>query len=138
MRSQNTAPSLLCLLAALSLGCSSSATTTASRRGAYALASCTDTVSCCIQRNPGMPDACGLTAAEAASHMAGVKMAVEAAAEEEDAHNAELPEWKRRCISTYAECKEADWMGSCYDCFRYCEGQEEWPVNKCRPRKGKR
>lgn len=137
MRIQNTTPSLLCLLVALSLGCSSSATGTASRRDAYALASCTDTVSCCIQRNPGVPDACGLTAAEAAAHMAGVKMAVEAAAEEEDAHNAGLPDWKRRCISTYAECKDDGWKGSCYDCMRYCEGQQEWPTDKCFPKKRK-
>ncbi|GHG87414.1 hypothetical protein [Comamonas sp. JC664] len=74
--------------------------------------------------------------------MAGVKMAVEAVevapAVEEDAHNAKLPDWKRRCISTYAECKDDDWTGSCYACFRYCEGQQEWPLNKCRPRKSTR
>lgn len=69
-------------------------------------------------------------------------MAVEAVevapAVEEDAHNAKLPDWKRRCISTYAECKDDDWTGSCYACFRYCEGQQEWPLNKCRPRKSTR
>ncbi len=43
-------------------------------------------------------------------------MAVEAVevapAVEETAHNAELPDWKRRCISTYAECKDDDWTES--------------------------
>lgn len=31
--------------------------------------------------------------------------------------------------------KNEGWMGSCYDCLRYCEGQQDWPFNKCRKRK---
>ncbi|WP_140860318.1 hypothetical protein [Myxococcus xanthus] len=132
--------SLWCLLAVAMLGCSSSATGAAGRRDAYAMATCTDTVTCCIQRNPGMPEACGLTAGEAASHMAGVKMAMEAAddasAESDDSHNAALPEWKRRCIRNYGDCQDDGWTGSCYDCLRYCEGQQEWPTDQCfRPKK---
>ncbi len=143
MPKKNTAIFLQCILIAVSLGCSSSATGTASRRDAYALATCTDTVSCCLQRNPSMPEMCGLTASEAASHMAGVKMAVEAAedapaAEWDDSHNAALPEWKRRCIRTYGDCREFGWSGSCYDCLRSCEGQQSWPEDQCSPRRKKR
>ncbi|AEI62613.1 hypothetical protein [Corallococcus macrosporus] len=138
MGHKHVAPGLLCLMIVLSLACSGSATTAASRRDAYALASCTDTVSCCVQRNPGIPEACGLTAAEAASHMAGVKMAVEAAddapAEWDDSHNAALPDWKRRCIRAYGDCKEDGWRGRCYACFRECEGQQRWPADKCYPK----
>ncbi|GHG84107.1 hypothetical protein GCM10012319_39390 [Comamonas sp. KCTC 72670] len=139
MQKWNKTHCLSCILLVASLGCSSSATGKASRRDAYALATCTDTVSCCIQRNPGMPEMCGLTASEAASHMAGVKMAVEAAegapAEWDDSHNEALPEWKRRCIRDYAACKDGGWKGPCYDCLRYCEGQQEWPTDQCFPSK---
>ncbi|CAM4506016.1 MULTISPECIES: hypothetical protein [Myxococcus] len=142
MQNQNNPLNLSCVLVALALGCSSSATGTASRRDAYALATCTDTVTCCIQRNPGMPEACGLTASEAASHMAGVKMVIEAAeeapAEWDDTHNANLPEWKRRCIRAYGDCQEFDWTGSCHDCLRSCEGQQAWPEDKCSPRRKKK
>jgi len=135
-------PGLLCLWGALSLGCSGSATSAAGRRDAYALATCADTVTCCIQRNPGMPEACGLTASEAASHMAGAKMAVDAAegapAEWDDSHNAALPEWRRRCIRAYDDCREYGWSGSCYDCLRSCEGQQSWPEDQCSPRRKKR
>ncbi len=27
------------------------------------------------------------------------------------------------------------WMGSCYQCLRNCEGQQEWPFNQCRKRR---
>ncbi|NVJ04665.1 hypothetical protein HUW63_05315 [Myxococcus sp. AM001] len=142
MTKRNNKTNLLWLWVALSLGCSSSATGTASRRDAYALATCTDTVTCCIQRNPSMPEACGLTASEAAAHMAGVKTAMEEIAEEEDApaewddsHNANLPEWKRECIRAYGDCKTQGWKGHCFSCFEYCKGQHEWPINKCRPQK---
>ncbi|NVJ00339.1 hypothetical protein HV824_19725 [Myxococcus sp. AM009] len=145
MIKRNNKANLLWLWVVLSLGCSSSATGTASRRDAYALATCTDTVTCCIQRNPTMPEACGLTASEAAAHMAGVKTAMEEIAKEEDApaewddaHNASLPEWKRRCIRSYGDCQEFAWTGSCHDCLRLCEGQQEWPEDKCSPSRKKR
>nr|WP_225888382.1 hypothetical protein [Myxococcus xanthus] len=136
----------MCIFATLALGCSSSAISTASRRDAYALATCSDTVSCCIQRNPGVPEACGLTASEAAMYMAGAKTAMDEAAKEEDipiiwddAHNAGLPEWKRECIRFYGDCQtEPGWTGPCYDCLRYCEGQHEWPANRCFPPKTRR
>ena len=132
-------------LAALALGCSSTAHSPASRRDSYAQATCMDTVTCCLQRNPGAPEACGLSASEAASLMAGAKAAGRAAAETDsatqewdDSHNAALPEWKRRCIRDYGDCKDAIYEGPCYDCLRRCERQQEWPISMCRPRKGKR
>ena len=132
-------------LAALALGCSGSAHSPASRRDYYVQATCADSVSCCVQRNPGNPEACGLSASEAASFMAGAKAADSAAAETDgatqewdDSHNAALPDWKRQCIRAYGDCKDGRYTGPCYDCFRMCEGQQDWPLNMCRPRKGKR
>ena len=139
-----SSPSLLALtVAALTLSCSSPAHSTASRRDFYAQATCTDSVTCCVQRHPGNPEACGLSASEAASLMAGAKAAGSAATDEggasaewDDSHNANLPEWKRRCIRAYGDCQDFGWTGSCYDCLRYCEGQREWPSDKCyRPKK---
>lgn len=142
MQKNKSLTGLSVLLAVVSLGCASTATGTASRRDAYALATCTDTVSCCVQRNPGMPEACGLTAGEAASHLAGVKLAMEAMEDApavwDDAHNAELPEWKRRCIRNYGDCKEGLFAGPCYDCLRMCEGQQDWPLDTCGPKRKKR
>jgi hypothetical protein len=44
------------------------------------------------------------------------------------------PEWHKVCRAKYFECIDQYWTGSCYDCFRYCEGQHEWPDNMCRSR----
>nr|BAD23987.1 fruE [Myxococcus xanthus DZF1] len=134
----NIAISLLCLLTAVSLGCSSSATGTASRRDAYALASCTDTVSCCVQRNPAVPEACGLTASEAAAYTATMDAAMQhaqdkAKEEEDDAEDG----WREHCTNTYVACrdqKKPRWDGDCYACFRYCEGQRQWPFELCNRR----
>ena len=95
-------------------------------------------MTCCVQRNPGAPEACGLSVSEAASLMVGAKAASDAAQGWDDSHNAALPEWKRRCIQAYGDCQEFGWTGSCYDCLRYCEGQQEWPSDKCYRRKGKK
>ncbi len=78
--------------------------------------------------------------------MTGVKTAMDEAAKEEDApvvwddaHNEALPEWKRECIRFYGDCEtEPGWTGACYDCLRYCEGQHEWPTNRCFPPKKRR
>jgi hypothetical protein len=67
--------------------------------------------------------------------MGGGKAAADAAQEWDDAHNADLPEWKRRCIRNYGDCQDDGWMGNCYNCFRYCEGQHEWPADQCFPPK---
>lgn len=101
-----------------------------------------DSETCCLQRNPGNPEACGFTTSEAAILMAGGKEAADSASDSavqwDDAHNADLPEWKRRCIRNYGDCKERGWTGSCYECLRYCEGQQEWPDDKCSPPQRKR
>lgn len=114
------------ILAALSLGCATIAM---------------DTETDCIQRHPGMPEACGLTASEAAVIMAAGVGATGTHGQAEgwdDSHNAELPEWKRRCIRAYGDCKDNEWVGPCYECLRYCEGQHEWPAKMCSPRKRRR
>ncbi|GHG67974.1 hypothetical protein [Comamonas sp. JC664] len=122
----------LAAVALSALGCSGSAHSTASQPPVYlAQSQCgpTDsTVSCCVKTHPATPERCGLTASELRKYLAPMK-AAEAAA---DASADTLPEWKQVCIDAYALCQEQKWSGSCYDCFRYCEGQREWPVDKCR------
>ncbi len=123
---------MLCIIV-MSLGCSS--TGAASRRDAYALASCTDTVSCCIQRNPGVPEACGLTASEASAQIATMEAAMRRS--QDKAEEAEDDEWREHCTEQYVRCrdqKKPRWIGDCYACFRYCEGQREWPFRDCHPR----
>ena len=123
-------------LCALALGCAGPTYSAAGRRDAYAQATCTDSVTCCVQRHPGNPEACGLSASEAAVLMAGQEATEDSTAEEwDDAHNAALPEWKRECIRFYGDCKDARLTGPCYDCLRRCEGQQEWPIDMCGPRR---
>jgi hypothetical protein len=102
---------------------------------------CIDSETCCVEAHPSNPAACGLTAAEAATLTAAGAAATtthSSTAEWDDAHNANLPEWKRRCIRTYGDCVERGWTGSCHDCLRRCEGQHDWPIHMCGPQKGKR
>ncbi|MFY2559028.1 hypothetical protein ACN469_15465 [Corallococcus terminator] len=139
MRKLRTGFTLSCILSVVSLGCSSSATGTTSRRDAYAQATCMDSETCCILRFG--PEACGFSATEAAVLMAGAKEAASSDSDAvawDDAHNENLPEWKRECIQFYGDCKEAMFSGPCYECLRRCEGQQEWPLDMCRPSKKKR
>ena len=53
---------LVALLGGLSLNCATAAT-------------CMDSVTCCVETHPGIPEACGLTAAEAATIMAATAAA---------------------------------------------------------------
>jgi hypothetical protein len=98
-------------------------------------------VACCIRKFPLSPvESCAATEAEALKVLSVLKTAyeaVKAAEDEEDgfANNLDLPEWKQRCIRNYVDCKNEGWMGSCYQCLRYCEGQQEWPFNQCRKRR---
>ncbi|RKH28569.1 hypothetical protein D7Y13_24560 [Corallococcus praedator] len=86
-------------------------------------------MSCCVKTHPLAPERCGATKLEAEEILFAAMAAMELA-------KPDLPEWKRNCIETYVTCKEDHWTGSCYDCFRSCEGQKgEWPRDKCR-RKG--
>ncbi|GHG77146.1 hypothetical protein [Comamonas sp. JC664] len=143
MQEQNSARFVLCLLLAASLGCSSGATGSAGRRDtdhrdAYALASCTDTITCCLQRHPTMPDACGLSASEAAAHMATMEAATRYARDKAKAREEDDDGWKEHCMETYVSCrddKSPRWQGDCYACFRLCEGQRQWPFHECRKRR---
>ncbi|MCY1036723.1 hypothetical protein OV207_35130 [Corallococcus sp. BB11-1] len=98
-----------------------------------AQAQCTprdSTVSCCVKTHPGAPERCGATKLEAEEILFTAKVASELA-------RTDLPEWKRSCMETYVRCKEEEWRGHCYDCFRYCEGQNgNWPRDKCRRKTG--
>ncbi|RKH46769.1 hypothetical protein D7X12_04730 [Corallococcus sicarius] len=88
------------------------------------------TVSCCVKTHPTAPERCGATKLEAAEILFAGRVAMELA-------RPDLPEWKRVCMETYVKCQEEDWLGHCYECFRYCEGQKgEWPRNKCRRQQG--
>ncbi|RKG98178.1 hypothetical protein [Corallococcus carmarthensis] len=128
------------LVAVAFAGCSSGAHSSGSQRDLYAQATCVDSETCCIQRNPGNPSACGLTAAEAAAIMAaGVGAAGTHGAEMEDhKDDARLPEWKQRCIRNWNACADGRFTGPCTDCLRRCEGQQDWPLDMCRPAKPKR
>ncbi|NOJ94739.1 hypothetical protein HMI51_17605 [Corallococcus coralloides] len=89
------------------------------------------TISCCVKTHPGNPARCGATELEAEDILLFARAAEEL--------SRDLPEWKRACLETYVQCQEDRWSGSCYDCFRYCEGQQgDWPRDKCRKRKGGR
>ena len=71
---------LVLSVAALTLNCSSSAHSTANRRDYYVQSTCVDSVTCCLQRNPGSSKACGLSAPEAAVLINGVASALMATA----------------------------------------------------------
>jgi hypothetical protein len=57
---------------------------------------------------------------------------VEAALEEETDDPDEG--WREHCRDTYVLCrdqKKPRWVGTCYECFRWCEGQRQWPFTMC-------
>jgi hypothetical protein len=155
---------LSALLGGLAGGCSSEAhsaalvpTSTSHPPGPsstihLAQATCWDTVSCCVQRNPlNAVERCGADPAQVASILktlgmlneaaesgpkASAEADVDAVEQAEDWSSIkELPEWKQRCIKYYNACQNQGWTGSCYGCMRYCEGQQEWPFHTCKPRK---
>jgi hypothetical protein len=98
-------------------------------------------VVCCIKKFPTTAaESCGASATEVAEILNGARVLNEAAKDAEVgtddfANNADLPEWKQQCIRNYVSCKSEGWTGDCYACIRYCEGQQEWPRDKCRERK---
>jgi hypothetical protein len=129
------AVALLC--GALESGCAT-ATSASCRPG-------DSTMTCCIKKYPLSPaESCAASPEEIFRTLAAMDAAFQAegyiAEEDTDdfANNAHLPEWKQRCIKSFVDCQDKNWMGSCYDCLRYCEGQQEWPVRVCRPRGKKR
>jgi hypothetical protein len=103
---------------------------------------------CCIKKFPLTPvESCGATAAEAAEVLNGVKVLNEAASQEssqpaetakESAKDDPDEGWREHCRETYVLCrdqKKPRWVGDCYACFRYCEGQRQWPFDQCHPKK---
>ncbi|QAT83815.1 hypothetical protein EJ065_2233 [Corallococcus coralloides] len=116
---------LATVLAAMSLGCATVAM---------------DTETDCIQRHPGIPEACGLTAAEAAAIMAaavgatGMHNSVQADTNDY-VDDPRLPDWKNRCMRNWNACADGKLFGPCTDCLRRCEGQHEWPADMCGPKR---
>ena len=41
------------------------------------------------------------------------------------------PKWKQECIDSYYNCKQEGWIGDCFACFELCQGQHQWPEDKC-------
>ncbi len=104
-----------------------------------------------IKKFPLTPmESCGATAVEVAEALNGVKVlneatqptvdeAAEADGAEDAAKESNDPDdgWRQHCKDTYVACKDQKgWVGDCYACFRYCEGQRQWPFHLC-TRKGK-
>ncbi|HYO74120.1 MAG TPA: hypothetical protein VEU33_49420 [Archangium sp.] len=105
------------------------------------------TVDCCIKKHPLSPmEHCTATIADVnrvLREIAETSIAVANANDDfnpddyvdsdEFANNQDLPAWKQRCIKFYVACIERRWTGNCYDCIRYCEGQQKWPRDECHP-----
>jgi hypothetical protein len=137
----------------LAEGCAAGARVSPDRPTYLAQTTCWDTESCCIQRAPlTAVERCGADPYRVASVLKALEAIHEGAetqetaavpvaegAEtpqgEEDAEAAarkkRLPKWKRKCMDAYYECMQEKWVGSCYDCFRRCEGQHQWPEDWC-------
>jgi hypothetical protein len=81
--------------------------------------------------------ACGASREEVATAMRTLE-AVDNAGQAVSKKKDDTPEWKQECIDKYNECIDQEWVGSCHDCFRYCEGQHEWPKQQCYRPKRKR
>jgi hypothetical protein len=103
---------------------------------------------CCIKKFPLTPmESCGATAAEVAEVLNGVKVLNEAAHHESNPPAETVKEsakddpdegWREHCRETYVLCRDQKkplWVGDCYACFRYCEGQRQWPFDQCYPKK---
>ncbi len=99
------------------------------------------TMTCCIKKHPYDPvGACGATASDIEEAIeAGVRIenalqpGVEGAGEGEETDDPDEG-WREHCRDTYVLCrdqKKPRWVGNCYDCFRWCEGQRQWPFKMC-------
>jgi hypothetical protein len=46
-------------------------------------------------------------------------------------------DWRAQCRALYTQCKNQNWGfkkgWDCHECFRNCEGQQEWPFHLCGP-----
>lgn len=113
------------LLLGTTLGCS------AGRPAFVANCGLTDnTVSCCVKKHVGKPEACGLGSTDATLILSVLKATegVEEEEEEDDPNEG----WRDQCINLYVACKQRAWRGNCHDCLRWCQGQKHWPFHMCR------
>jgi len=123
----------------LALGCSAGT-------AAVGLSDCgNNTMTCCIQKYPYDPvGACGATAVDIEEALK-VGVAVESALQRRtdegvgEGEEANDPDegWREHCRDNYVRCKDQkkpQWVGPCYDCFRWCEGQRQWPFHMCWPK----
>lgn len=106
-------------------------------------------VNCCVKKFPLTPEqSCGVRGSEAAALLQAMEMASEVTEEDFAAETDETIEgaktddpdegWREHCRDTYVLCrdqKKPRWEGDCYACFRYCEGQKQWPYDLCHPKK---
>ncbi|WP_240360247.1 hypothetical protein [Pyxidicoccus caerfyrddinensis] len=86
-----------------------------------------------MQRNPGNPEACGMSAAEAVVILAAAAATTATTEADDDSDEG----WRQHCIDTYVRCKTQEkprWVGDCYACLRNCEGQRQWPFDLCHAR----
>lgn len=127
------------LAGTLVLGCSAGT-------AAVGLTDCNNSMTCCIKKYPYDPvGACGATAAdieEAIKAGAVIETALQRrtdeGAGEGEGEEADDPDegWREHCRETYVRCrdqKKPRWVGRCDDCFRWCEGQRQWPYHMCWP-----
>jgi len=134
-------------------GCSATAHSTANRPTLLAQTTPMDcrlgdsTMVCCVKKHPYDPaGACGAVASDIeAAVKAGARVenalerraddgAGEGAGEESDDPD---EGWREHCRDTYVRCqdqKKPRWVGPCHDCFRWCEGQRQWPYHMCWPK----
>lgn len=80
---------------------------------------------------PSLPTWTGPAAAAAAASKLKDSPQTSAVPEVEAAKKQKVPDWKQRCIDAYYDCQQHNWTGNCHDCLRLCEGQQEWPEEKC-------
>jgi hypothetical protein len=100
---------------------------------------------CCIKKFPLSPmESCAASPSDVDRmlRLIAASLAVNEAAqtvngviEDDLVNDKDMPRWKQRCIDLYVACIDKKWLGSCYDCIRLCEGQQQWPQDKCRPRR---
>lgn len=100
-------------------------------------------MTCCIKKHPYDPvGACGATRSDIEQAVlagAAVEIALQRRTDEGtgEGEEAEDPDegWREHCRDTYVQCrdqKKPRWIGPCDDCFRWCEGQRQWPFHMCR------
>jgi hypothetical protein len=87
------------------------------------------TVDCCVKKYPlSALDSCTATPSDMLRVLRQISLRLD---DEEFDNNKDLPEWKQICIQKYVRCMDEGWGTPCYDCIRSCEGQHEWPEDRC-------